>query len=294
VVDDITGEPVSGLRLQVFLPDGKKWTRVTFGEGEVALHRIESGMCKVTCSIAGLTLEDTVAFMGTGDSPIGAEQTTGGPEGNDPGRGSSPVPPPRVHMPAAIVELEEYHVKKGDTRDSIASSVRMSWRDLAVFNWGVSSNDAIEKRLHRLLGCNTWNPDDERWEFDDQDAPGILYLPKPWILENLPTEREHVLRVRFPTPWLRILYQIDVDDPENRNDLVSLEIKDLGWHYVVDVATLNEIDADLVELLYPMPPRGVPMNLVQDPGEDDPVYVFHNLTLEELCDWEDPEVLEET
>ncbi len=84
-------------------------------------------------------------------------------------------------------------------------------------------------------------------------------------------------------PDLRILYKIDTDAPDAKDDTLRLESEDGSYRHQLAVSSLSEKEPDWVELVFPLPPAGARLNLIQDPGDGEaPFYVFRGLSVEQL------------
>lgn len=67
VVDDETGEPVSGVMLTIKKTDSKMTTRNTRADGTIEIDQMISGSCELSCDLEGASLEDTLACVSVGD-----------------------------------------------------------------------------------------------------------------------------------------------------------------------------------------------------------------------------------
>ncbi len=78
-------------------------------------------------------------------------------------------------------------------------------------------------------------------------------------------------------------YQIDLDDPDSKNDVLTLEHNESDWSQSIELSTLDEFDEDWVRLKFMEPPATGTFNLLQDPGGDEePYYIFWDVPLGEL------------
>ncbi len=92
--------------------------------------------------------------------------------------------------------VEEHRVREGETLESIAKGAGMTREDLAFFNWGTKDAKEIDTHLVVDVGCTKKSADGKTFVFSDGDAPGLLYVPRDWRAERLPTRTTHVVRVR--------------------------------------------------------------------------------------------------
>ena len=71
VVDEDTGEPRSGIKLIIRLPDGGEELHTTDTDGTVEIDDLdEPGECDVSCEIKGATNEDTLDFVELESKPL--------------------------------------------------------------------------------------------------------------------------------------------------------------------------------------------------------------------------------
>lgn len=179
VIWDVSGEPVKNVRLVVKTPDGVENYHDTNGEGKIRVEEIEPGSCDVRCDMKELKLKDALAFVGMGEGFT--------PGGTAPADGSSTL---------RIVAVKEHKVRAGESIASLASKAKMTWQDLAKFNWGTAVPDEINKHLVADVGCTRKTKDGKNYMFDDTDDPGIVFIPSPWGEDGLACGGAHVIRVR--------------------------------------------------------------------------------------------------
>ena len=271
VVDDINDQPVMRARFDCNLPDGSKTIAAT-RSGQWEMSEIESGQVSLGCEFDGASLENTLAFVGMGDEATGEEEKH--PDFPEPFR--QPLPG------SYIAKIEPHKVKTGEAREDLAAKANMSWESLAQFNWAQTDPKQVEQCLALFVGCSQKDQDGNH-VFDDSDEPGIIYIPTPWQQSGLDTDREHTIRVRRIVPVLPILYQIDVDQPENKNDMVKLQAANLKWEHEIAAGELEEVRPNLVRLIFPLPTKDTQFHLIQDPSDGHrPTYVFQNFTIKKL------------
>jgi len=95
---------------------------------------------------------------------------------------------------------DRYHVRTGDTWESIAKANRLSTWALIEFNFPVVKGEANYQRkcrmvnwlLHHYVGC-TQSSDGMNYRFDPRDSPGNIYIP----LFNIPPTYTHRVRLHF-------------------------------------------------------------------------------------------------
>ena len=182
VVDERTGRPINGVRLGVKVPGGSEGLYVTSGKGTVRIEQIDSSVCSVGCELREPRLVTTRHFVGFG--------AAGGGE-------SSPArDEPLAGKGLVIAGIEEHKVATGESLQKLADQVGMTWLALAKFNWDTAVPKKINECLHDYVGCTRRTPDGHNYVFDDDDQPGVLYIPRPWFADGLATDREHIIRVK--------------------------------------------------------------------------------------------------
>jgi len=190
IVDDATGQPISGIKLKIKLPDGSQKELSTGVNGLIESNDIDPGTCEVSCDIKGAKLEDTLAFVAMGmpatemkDDEVRAEPLTG----------------------LCIALIEEHNAKTGDSLNSIAQSAGLTWQELAKFNWNTQNPKEINEHLRDEVGCTKKTKDGLNYIFDDSDHPGIVYIPTKWEASGLATEKKHVIRLKNNSRFFVIL-----------------------------------------------------------------------------------------
>lgn len=185
VIDDVSGDPVPGLRLTVSLADGSQQVVTTSMEGLVALRAISDGTCSVTSELGHAIVGDVCPFVGMGSTIAG--------------RSTAPVLSASMGAGtrSRVAEVVLHHVATGQTLDSIAASHGLTGSALARFNFGTTDPASVAERTAVELGCTHFDAAG-RPQLDDTDDPGVIYIPRVWTATGLATGQEHVVRVRIP------------------------------------------------------------------------------------------------
>lgn len=87
----------------------------------------------------------------------------------------APKPPER------ITSVKIIHVNDGDTLDSIADHYKLTWQELAEYNWGTGDPELINIHLRDSVGCTT--KIGSNYIFETANKPGLIKIP-------IETERE--------------------------------------------------------------------------------------------------------
>ncbi len=197
VLHHATGEPLADVRLNVRTPVGAELALRTDSAGAVTVRDIEPGVCDVWSPLNGARLATTTAFVGMG-------KPAAGPGGDGrPGRSG------RRAAAQWIAHVDQHRVQTGETLESVARHHGYSWRELAEFNWGTSSPDAVNRHLRDDVGCTQKTLDGFNYRFTSEDEPGLIYIPRAWSQHGLPTEQTHVIRVRLAAGFRLILENED-------------------------------------------------------------------------------------
>jgi hypothetical protein len=151
----------------------------TDGGGCIHIAHTVRGTGEVRGDIKGARLDQSAVVVGWGATRIDGD----GPPPTD------EAPPVRY-----LVKLEEYRVQDGDTVASVSARARMSWKDLAYFNWGTRDGEEINRYLASAVGCSQKAPDGS-YVFSGDDWPGIIRIPRPFSKDGLPTNEMNILRV---------------------------------------------------------------------------------------------------
>ncbi len=228
VVDHETSKPYQDVKLKITLPDGSEQELPTDGDGLVDFPSTQKGTATVASEISSAGLEQSFDFVGMGEGPAPDDEQT-----------DEQLPP----GPYQIRQIEAHKVCTGETLESVAASAGMSWQDLATFNWATSTPTEINKHLNFELGCTKKDGSGNNYLFDDDDRPGILYVPHEFKQSGLATERAHTFRVRrierqlalrLDDPFLGFLAEVDVEASYADGSSESLQTDEAG---VVEVAT---------------------------------------------------------
>lgn len=178
--NDRTGAPVPNLRVVVRNPDGNQNFQTTDSDGLIRIEDIQPGTCDAWCEIKGAKLADTLAYAGDGPPAQSAPD-------------DKPASGPTLWH---FLQVDRHQVKTGQTLESIAKAVPLTWQELAKFNWGTDVPDKINEKLRDEVGCTRKTKDGQNYIFDDSDHPGILFIPKKWEKEGLATGQRHIFRGR--------------------------------------------------------------------------------------------------
>lgn len=183
IVDDVTDEPISGVKLRIKLPNGSTQPATSDGSGTVRVSNVPSGNVEVRSVIDGATLADTLAYLGAG--PRSPQPRTGARQKSQ-GR--------------LLAQLTAYKVSDGETLESIAQFHGMTKNQLTQFNWGTTAPKEIQKRLFLDVGCKRTDGGGQLLLTSDA-KPGILFIPKPVVLSLKAPGPRQVLRVgKEPAP----------------------------------------------------------------------------------------------
>jgi hypothetical protein len=104
-----------------------------------------------------------------------------------------------------IAKVEKHKVKSGESLASLAKGAGISWKDLALFNWGTDVPTEINLRLRDYVGCTKKTKDGHNYIFSDSDHPGILLIPSQWSLRGLAANKTHTIRVLLMRPCILLL-----------------------------------------------------------------------------------------
>ena len=167
-----TRRPLSGTAFMVEKPDGSRRRESTSSAGLISVAGLDPGTCDFTSMIDGATLATSYSVGDCNPTSDG----DGDDDDDDDGEtaDSSPIDN------AFVVAAETYHVKTGDTPDSIAAVTGVAWDTIAQFNFETTDPDELEHYYRDRVGCTNQTPDGEKYVFDDDDDPGIVLIPRPW------------------------------------------------------------------------------------------------------------------
>lgn len=282
IVEDQPDNFVPGVRVNVSLTDGRYKELISSNDGRVIIENVKggtSGFDLDISSIFGATLDNTFAYVAMGNTPTEPEKKT-------------PDKTTRVHYRQNaknrqgmryIAHIKEHKVTAGQTFSSIAKDHNTTFRDLAFFNWGTYDREKVLSIMAHDIGYKRKTPDEREVQFTGNESPGIVYIPSPLTVSDLKTNTEHTIRVRKIGYDLTYLYKIDLDDPEVKNDTVTLISDDDKWEYTLPMSDLEEIEEDWVQLVFPSPPKKKKYSLIHSPGDTkDAEYIFKNLPEDRL------------
>ncbi|RJP37886.1 MAG: LysM domain-containing protein [Phycisphaerales bacterium] len=219
VVDDPTGSPVANVELNVGPSNGQERKAATGPDGIVEVQDVDRGGVDVSSEFAGAHVETTLDFVDMGESPSSGESNggmegaatlnTGGTAAERPGAEARKA---EVDGPAPkwIAQIEAHKVRTGETIASLAEGAGLTWQALAQFNWGTSVPDRINQHLRDDVGCTRKTVDGRNYVFTSDDEPGIVYIPRPWSLPGLATDRMHTVRVRKLTPTRLVEWEFSI------------------------------------------------------------------------------------
>jgi len=182
IVDDVTDEPISGIKLKLKLPGGGTQQASSDGSGTIRVSNVQRGLVEVKSVIEGAKLDETLAFVKSGAG------TTPPQEGRKKASGRF------------LARLTQYKVSDGETLESVAEAHGLSVNELTQFNWGTTDPKEIQKRLFLDVGCRETDSSG-KFILTRRDNPGIIYIARPLELSLMASGPRQVLRVaRVPAP----------------------------------------------------------------------------------------------
>ncbi|AKJ03064.1 hypothetical protein ATI61_113251 [Archangium gephyra] len=184
IVDDVTDEPISGVKLSIVLPDGSRKQATTDSSGRIELSSVPPGYAQVSSAIDGATLKETLVFVKSGILASKQQASRRRKRKSPSGR--------------FLARVVEHRVSNGETLEGLAERYALTVDDLARFNWDTTDPDEIQRHLYLDVGC-TAKDEDGRFLFTRDDEPGVLYIPRPLELGGLDVEQGHILRVSKPS-----------------------------------------------------------------------------------------------
>ncbi len=272
VVLDVDGSPVGQLSLGVKEPASDEFRSLrTDGDGRIHIGHTVRGTGDVRGDVKGARLDQSAVVVGWGATRI-----------EDDG-----APPTGEAQPVRyLVKLEEYRVQDGDTPESVATRARMSWPDLAFFNWGTRMPEEISRRLASEVGCTKKGANGNSFVFSNDDRPGIIHIPRPFSEEGLVTGKMNVMRVQplRRTGRIRIRLGIDPRQATVRHQRFRLFSEDGAFEQekgVEDDLLKGDECLDFEFTECPVD-RSFSLEIVQAGTE--PVRVFDGASFEELHD----------
>lgn len=199
--EQATGAPLAKVRLVVTDPAGGVHRVSTNASGMVSFDGFQPGSCSVTSPQQNARLEDTCSPAGRPGRPK--------PDKGD----RATAPPAPVLQPQGdafiVAELTQHRVSTGDTLESIAQAHGIDAKQLSLFNWGASDDESVQQALQDYLGCSKKSPDGRRFQLDDGDRPGVVYIAEPWQRQGLATDAAHVIEL---VRHSRILLSLETDE----------------------------------------------------------------------------------
>ena len=199
--------PLAQIKAVVTDPNQNKSEHTTDKQGRIVIQPAVPGAYAITCPLANITINKcfdltTVASAGI---PVTASQVpppaedpphvkdaakNGEPAATDPNDRRANAYP---WTPVAFADVDTRQVSDGDDLVKLGQVVDLSWEELANFNFGTDEPDEVNGQLRDLVGCT--QPDRRgNYSFHDSDDPGLMFLPKQFKSENLPTLRVHIFR----------------------------------------------------------------------------------------------------
>ncbi len=286
IVEDKSGDIIPGVFLKVTLKDNRFVELASTREGKIEIEKVKRGVTGFDMDVSnifGATLENTFAYVTVDSNPAETEEDETSP--NNAERAHARLRSKNRNEFRYIADITEHKVAEGETFDSIAEANGSTFRDLAFFNWGEYERKKIRKLMERDIGCSQKTPDGRDYQFTGEEDPGIVYIPAPLSITDLETNMEHTIRVKRVGYKLSYLYQVDLDDPEVKNDTITLFSDDNSWEYTICLKDLEEIEENWVELIFPSPPKEKTYSMIHSPGdedEEDSFYIFKNLDYDSI------------
>jgi hypothetical protein len=275
VVDDQSGEGIPKVVLDLKTPDNSTEQHETRLSGLIESLGLESGNCGLSDDLTDLTIDNSLVFVGIGDSPIGKQ----GASPFRPGKLPAPVPGSKYRI--AIVD--EHKVKTGETLKSIAASTGMTWQALAKFNWETDNPEEINKHLHWSVGCTKKTADGKNYILDDSDFPGIVYVPKKLNQRELATNQQHVIRVKHMLGDLYFRLCINPNEAKSSDDKFRLFSADNTYEQIKTIQNDTTPGDDYLDLAFTDVPIGLKYSFEIDPGkEGTPYLVFKEIPYRRL------------
>jgi len=191
IVWDYDGKGVGGLELELEAPDGSKRKVTTNGQGTVRVDGlVRRGACHLAGSVKDAEVVNSVTMVGEGEKSFGSDK---------------PEEMEVKHLVAAV----PLRVADRETLQRIADRAGvLSWKALARFNWGTDEPEKVIEGAVRRVGAERKEKLSEL-VFSSKDRPGILFVPQPFLMRGLTTNRVHYLRVNsIRWPRRRILVSI--------------------------------------------------------------------------------------
>ncbi len=268
MLEDTTGTAAAGVKLSIKFADGYTTQFPAGLTGRLDIRAVAAGLCEIGCQAEDPYIGDCYCYVGEGKDPIEKD-----PDPVFQGK-TNMTDEHKLTRGSHIIEVVAYRVKDYDTLESVAQDHGMTAGQLAYFNYGVKNPDEINRMLFYNVGCDLKTDDGRCFRFESSNTPGLIYIPKHWSGLKLESGREHIVRLKQIRPVIRIDCELDLDDPEIRNDAICLETLDGTWKHKIPVKDLEEVEENLVQLIFPKPPEGYRLNLVQDHKKDRERYML--------------------
>jgi LysM repeat protein len=274
VVDDESGIGIPKSTLQVRTPDNLTKQYETNPSGLIELPGMQSGVCELSSDLQDATKENTLVFVGIGNSPVGK-----------PVSGSNKLktmPEPKPGKKYRIAVVEDHKVKTGETLRGLAEKAGISLETLTIFNWGTDNPDEINKNLHRHVGCKKKDADGN-YIFNDDDKPGIIYVPKRLMHGGLAVNQIYTIRVRRIVGALCV--RLDVNPEEAKSDDTSFKLfsTDKTYEQIKTIQNDSIPGTDYVDLIFDQIPLGSNYSLEIDPGKNiQPYLLFEDIPYDHL------------
>ncbi len=100
-------------------------------------------------------------------------------------------------------EAKKYRVGDGDTLSSIALKNGLTWEELALFNWGTTRTDEVNRALVEIVGCQTPTRGGSSFIFSGKDSErgtGEVLVPELYKKGGLATGQTYTITVDRQRP----------------------------------------------------------------------------------------------
>jgi len=178
IVWDHDGKGVGGLELELETPDGTKRKVTTNGQGTIRVDGlVRRGACHLESSAKGAEIGNSVRMVGEGEKSFGSEA------------------PEETGEVKYLVDVTAHLVADRETLKKIADAAWLpNWKTLAKFNWGTEESEKVIDGAVKTIGSRR-KENLAELVFSSMDAPGVLFVPKPFSLRGLTTNSIHYIRV---------------------------------------------------------------------------------------------------
>lgn len=223
VVDDVTGEPIPKVKLEVTLPDDSEKQGQTDDAGKLRFDGIPSGTCGVTSPLDGAEWETTLAYLELGhksqdDQPADADPPAE-PAGTAPASGEEEDQAP--DGPYVLAHLGDRSLAPGEGLEQLAQRTPLTADQLALFNWGTTDSDVVafvtaEDPAEQPVADPPADAGDDAIPTTVHVPPRdrLVTVPQALALSGLQTCKTHTLRVH---------------DPDDEPAYISLVLYDDWW-----------------------------------------------------------------